>query len=80
MVCCGSSKELKAIKVKALEVLPSENISIYYADSETLKEIVNVSEHWDKYNLIGFTSTITVSVPYQSPIDLCRPVQNILWA
>ncbi|CAN0536373.1 unnamed protein product, partial [Ectocarpus sp. 12 AP-2014] len=40
-----------------------------YADSSNQGEIVNVSEHWKKYRLIGFTSTITVSVSYDGPID-----------
>lgn len=69
MVCCGSSKELKAIKEKALSILPEEEIGIYYADSPNQGEIVNVSEHWKKYRVIGFTSTITVSVSYDGPID-----------
>lgn len=69
MVCCGSSKELKAIKEKALSILPEEEIGIYYADSPNQKEIVNVSKHWKRYSLIGFTSTITVSVSYDGPID-----------
>lgn len=69
MVCCGSSKVLKAIKERTLSILPEEEIDVYYAHSSNQKEIVNVSEHWKRYSLIGFTSTITVSVSYDGPID-----------
>ena len=77
MVCCGSSKELKAIKEKALSTLPEQEIGIYYADSPNQKEIVKVSEHWKTYSLIGFTSTIiTVSVSHDGPREMNQMVSR----
>lgn len=70
MVCCGSSKKLKALKLKALEIIPESKIGIYYADSEKQDEIKDVQNFWPAYNFIGFTSTITVSVDYTGPIDI----------
>ena len=69
MVCCGSSKELKALREIALGILPESKIGIYHADSEKQHEVRDVYKYWPNYNFIGFTSTITVSVDYTEPID-----------
>ena len=69
MVCCGSSTELQALRKTALKILPEEKIGIYFADSEKQHEIREVSKYWPNYKLIGFTSTVTVSVDYTDPID-----------
>lgn len=69
MVCCGSSRELKSLQSKALEIIPAPKIGIYYADCEKQHEIEDVHKYWPEYNFIGFTSTITVSVDYTGPID-----------
>lgn len=68
-VCCGSALELKTIKKLALDVVGEDELGIYYANSPQQAEIADVSTHWPKYKLIGFTSTITVSVDYTGPID-----------
>eukprot|EP00903_Cladosiphon_okamuranus_P017931 g16499.t1 len=68
-VCCGSARELKTIEKVALEIVGKEELGIYYANSPQQSEIADVSAHWPKYKLIGFTSTITVSVDYTGPID-----------
>lgn len=69
MVCCGSSKELKALREIALEIVQESEIGIYYADSEKQNELVDVYKHWPAYKFIGFTSTITVSIDYTNPVD-----------
>eukprot|EP00903_Cladosiphon_okamuranus_P018901 g17384.t1 len=68
-VCCGSALELKTIEKLALDIVGKEELGIYYANSPQQAEIADVSAHWPKYKLIGFTSTITVSVDYTGPID-----------
>ncbi|CAM9116534.1 unnamed protein product [Ectocarpus sp. 8 AP-2014] len=68
-VCCGSSRELKSLRLKALEIIPHSKVGIYYADCEKQHEIEDVHKYWPEYNFIGFTSTITVSVDYTGPID-----------
>ena len=69
MVCCGSSKELKALGKIAFNILPASKIGVYYADSEKQQELTDVYSYWPEYNFIGFTSTITVSSDYTGPID-----------
>jgi len=69
MLCCGSATKLKAISLLAEEIVGADKTGIYYADCPKQKEIENVTEYWDKYKFIGFTSTITVSVDYQGPVD-----------
>lgn len=69
MVCCGSSKELKALREIALKILLESKIGIYHADSEKQHEVRDVYKYWPNYNCIGFTSTITVSVDYTEAID-----------
>ena len=69
MVCCGSSSELKALRELALEIIEDAQIGIYYASSPKQHELRNVQKYWPNYNLIGFTSTITVSIDYTDPID-----------
>ena len=61
--------ELKTIEKLALDIVDKEDLGIYYANSPQQAEIADVSAHWPKYKLIGFTSTITVSVDYTGPID-----------
>ncbi|CAM9106876.1 unnamed protein product, partial [Ectocarpus sp. 13 AM-2016] len=61
-VCCGSAKELKALEKMALEIVGKDEVGIYYANSANQAELADVHAHWSKYKLIGFTSTITVSV------------------
>eukprot|EP00752_Nemacystus_decipiens_P017186 g15395.t1 len=68
-VCCGSARELKTIEKVALDIVGKKELGIYYANSPQQAEIADVSAHWPKYKLIGFTSTITVSVDYTGPID-----------
>ena len=68
-VCCGSAQELKTLERVALEIVGKDEVGIYYANSPKQAEIADVSAHWPKYKLIGFTSTITVSVDYTEPID-----------
>lgn len=69
MVCCGGKGELKALRELALDIIPDEQIGIYYASSPKQHELRNVQKYWPNYNLIGFTSTITVSIDYTDPID-----------
>lgn len=69
MVCCGSSTELKALREIALKIIPDSQIGIYYASSPKQHELRNVQKYWPNYNLIAFTSTITVSIDYTDPID-----------
>lgn len=68
-VCCGSAKELKALEKMALDIVGKDEVGIYYANSANQSELADVHAHWSKYKLIGFTSTITVSVDYTVPID-----------
>lgn len=69
VLCCGSATKLKALALIAEKIVTEEKVGIYYADCPKQKEVENVKEHWDKYKFIGFTSTITVSVDYQNPVD-----------
>jgi len=68
-LCCGSATKLKEFAVIASNIVTADKIGIYYADCPKQKEIEKVKEYWDKYQFIGFTSTITVSVDYQKPVD-----------
>ncbi|CAM9606147.1 unnamed protein product, partial [Hapterophycus canaliculatus] len=61
-VCCGSAQELKMLERVALEIVVKDEVGIYYANSPKQAEIADVSAYWPKYKLVGFTSTITVSV------------------
>lgn len=63
-LCCGSSKELKALREIALKIIPDSQIGIYYANSPKQHELRDVKKFWPNYNLIGFTSTITVSIDF----------------
>lgn len=47
----------------------SEEVGAYHAECEIKGELEDVNTHWDKYQVILFTSTITVSVDYQGSID-----------
>lgn len=69
MLCCGSSKELKALREIALKIIPDSQIGIYYANSPKQHELRDVKKFWPNYNLIGFTSTITVSIDFTDPVD-----------
>ena len=69
VLCCGSATKLKALALIAEEIVTEDKVGIYYADCPKQKEVENVTEYWDKYKFIGFTSTITVSVDYQKPVD-----------
>ena len=39
MVYCGPSRELKTLRLKALETIPDSKIVIYYGDSEKQREV-----------------------------------------
>jgi len=69
MLCCGSATKLKTIGKLAEDIVTKSKVGIYYADCPKQEEIENVEYHWDNYQFIGFTSTITVSVDYQKPVD-----------
>lgn len=69
MLCCGSATKLKALAILAEEIVTEDKVGIYYADCPKQKEIEEVTHYWDQYQFIGFTSTITVSVDYQNPVD-----------
>eukprot|EP00903_Cladosiphon_okamuranus_P009645 g9178.t1 len=61
-VCCGSALELKTIEKLALDIVDKEELGIYYANSPQQAEIADVSAHWTKYKLIGFTSTMEMDL------------------
>lgn len=69
VLCCGSATKLKALALIAEKIVTDEKVGIYYADCPKQKEVENVKHYWDNYKFIGFTSTITVSVDYQKPVD-----------
>lgn len=69
MLCCGSATKLKALALLAEDIVGESKVGIYYADCPKQKEIEDVTKYWDSYQFIGFTSTITVSVDYQNPVD-----------
>ena len=68
MLCCGSSERLKGIAQTASELVGSDRVGAYFADSETQPEIMDVNLHWGKYLFVGFTSTITCSISYEGEV------------
>lgn len=66
MVCCGSSQYLKSIAKIASEIpgVGIGKVGIFYADCDIQHELDDVNSHCPKYQLVGFTSTITVSVSF----------------
>lgn len=69
VLCCGSATKLKALALIAEKIVTKDKVGIYYADCPKQKEVENVKDYWDNYKFIGFTSTITVSIDYQKPVD-----------
>lgn len=68
VACVGSAAKLKALEKMAAEIIDPEKVVAYYAGCSKQNEISNVTRNWAKYNFIGFTSTITVSVDYQGAV------------
>lgn len=68
MLCCGSSSILKGIGEEVSKIVGNEKVGIYHADSPKQHELDDVKTHWEKYDFIGFTSTITCSLSYEGII------------
>lgn len=57
------------------KIRTSDKVGAYHAECSIKGELEDVSVHWDRYQVILYTSCITVSVDYQGAIDrvFCLP-------
>ena len=69
MVASHPNAPAHELEVAVSMIETSEEVGAYHAECEIKGELEDVNTHWDKYQVILFTSTITVSVDYQGSID-----------
>lgn len=67
MVCHGSVKRLRELGEWAGDIIDGDKIGLYYSESDLQDDLVDVNTNCEKYQMIGFTSTITVSVSFDTP-------------
>ncbi len=69
MVAAHPNAPAHDLEVAVSMIETSDEVGAYHAECEIKSELEDVNTHWDKYQAILFTSTITVSVDYQGSID-----------
>ena len=69
MVASGKFKNSAELDVAVSTIEKSDKIGAYHAECEIKHELEDVNTTWAKYQVILYTSTITVSVDYQGEID-----------
>lgn len=75
VLTCDKYIRCDKFNIDLKKIRTSDKVGAYHAECSIKRELENVSMHWDRYQVILYTSCITVSVDYQGAIDrvFCLP-------
>ena len=75
VLTCDKYIRCDKFNIDLKKIRTSDKVGAYHAECSIKGELEDVSVHWDRYQVILFTSCITVSVDYQGGIDrvFCLP-------
>lgn len=80
MVASRPNSPADEIEVAVSMIQKSDAVGAYHAECEIKHELEDVSTYWNRYQVILYTSTITVSVDYQGEIDRVYSMPSICTA
>jgi hypothetical protein len=69
VACFGSSSVLKATMKMVEDMIGTDKVTGYFADSPNQHELNDIATNWDKRQFICYTSCITCGLDYSGPID-----------
>ncbi|CAM9748651.1 unnamed protein product, partial [Ectocarpus sp. 8 AP-2014] len=70
VVCVGSKKYMEATEENLKRKVTDRELKIrtYFADSPHKSELADINTHWQEFDVVMYTSTITVAIDYTLPV------------